>query len=162
MADRIGVMNHGRLAQVATPGEIYEQPRTRFVAEFIGDVNVIEGRVARRDGGPLRIETSSATAPLSVTDPGSLHAGQAVAIAVRPEKMMLHREPPRDCRNILSGTVWDIGYLGDWTIYRVRLPSGATLRASCANVRRFVDAPVTWEQPVYLSFAPDAAVILTQ
>ena len=162
MADRIGVMDRGRLVQVATPGELYEQPRTRFIAEFVGDVNIPEGKVAGREGGLWRIETPSA-APLLIDDPDEdLHVGQAVAVAVRPEKMRLTREPPRDGQNLLAGEVWDIGYLGDWTVYRVRLDSGAIVRVSRANASRFVEAPVTWEERVHLSFAPDAAVILTR
>lgn len=162
MADRIAVMDRGRLVQVATPGEIYEQPKTRFIAGFVGDVNILEGKVAGREAGLWRIETPAAAAPLTVADPDeALHAGQAVAVAVRPEKMTLHREPPAGRANLLTGEVWDIGYLGDWTIYRVRLESGDTVRVSCANVSRFNEAPVTWEQRVHLSFAPDAAVVLT-
>ncbi len=163
MADRIGVMDRGRLVQVATPGEIYEQPRTRFIAEFVGDVNILEGTVAGREGGLWRIETASAATPLLIDDPDEdLDRGQAVALAVRPEKITLHREPPRDRHNLLAGEVWDIGYLGDWTIYRVKLDSGAIVRVSRANVSRFVETPVTWEERVHLSFAPDAAVILTR
>jgi putrescine transport system ATP-binding protein len=163
MADRIGVMDRGHLEQVATPGELYEQPRTRFIAEFVGDTNIFEGTVAGGEGGRWRISTPSSGAFLLVEDAeAALAAGQAVAVAVRPEKMILHRDPPAERPNVLAGQVWDIGYLGDWTVYRVKLDSGAAVRVSCANVRRFVEAPVTWDQRVYLSFAPDAAVILTR
>jgi len=163
MADRIAVMDRGRVAQVATPGEIYEQPKTRFIAEFVGDVNILEGMVAGREEGLWRIETPSATAQLIVDDPDEvLDVGQEVAVAIRPEKIVLHREPPQDETNLLVGEVWDIGYLGDWTTYRVKLDSGDTIRVSSANVSRFVEAPVKWEQRVHLSFAPDAAVILSR
>jgi putrescine transport system ATP-binding protein len=163
MADRIGVMDRGRLAQVATPAEIYEQPRTRFIAEFVGDVNILEGTVAGREGGLWRIEAPSAAGPLLVDDPDEdLSVGQGVAVAIRPEKIVLRRDPPAGGANGLAGEVWDIGYLGDWTIYRVRLDSGEVVRVSRANVSRFVEAPVTWQERVHLSFAPDAAVILTR
>jgi putrescine transport system ATP-binding protein len=163
MADRIAVMDRGQLAQVAAPAEIYEQPRTRFIAEFVGEVNIFEGTVAGRDGELWRVKTPSAAAPFLVDDPDEvLETGQLVAVAVRPEKMVFHREPPRDWANLLTGEVWDIGYLGDWTIYRIKLQSGETVRISKANVSRFVEAPVTWEQRVHISFAPDAAVILTR
>ena len=75
---------------------------------------------------------------------------------------MLTREPPPAGANHLVGEVWDIGYLGDWTIYRVRLDSGTIVRVSLANVSRFVETPVSWDERVHLSFAPDAAVILTR
>ncbi len=164
MADRIAVMDHGRIVQVATPGEIYEQPRTRFVAEFVGDVNIIEGRVTERESGPWRVATASAAAPLVVDDPDEvLHEGQPVAIAVRPEKMTIQRDRfPAGTPNVLSGEVWDIGYLGDWTVYRVKLDSGLILRVSRANQSRFVEAPIDWDERVSVTFAPDAAVILPQ
>jgi putrescine transport system ATP-binding protein len=165
MADRIAVMDKGKVVQVAPPGEIYEQPKTRFIAEFVGDVNVLEGRVAgRTDGGLWRVETTSAATPLIVDDPGeALEPGQGVAVAVRPEKMVLHREPPPpDVVNVLAGAVWDIGYLGDWTIYRVKLDSGQVLRISQANAARFVEHPICWNDRVHLAFAPNAAVVLTR
>jgi putrescine transport system ATP-binding protein len=162
MADRIAVINHGKVVQVATPAEIYEQPRSRFIAEFVGDTNILEGKVVGREADLWRIETRSASQPLLVDDPDEvLRIGQAVALSIRPEKMVLHREAPRE-HNVLTGEVWDIGYLGDWTIYRVKLDSGDIVRVSYANVGRFVEAPVTWEQRVSLSFAPEAAVILAQ
>jgi putrescine transport system ATP-binding protein len=156
-------MDRGAIVQVATPAEIYEQPRTRFIAEFVGDVNIIEGTVAGRDDGLWRIESAAAMGPLRIDDPDEvLEAGQSVAVAVRPEKMILHRDRPEGEANVLAGEVWDIGYLGDWTIYRVKLDTGAIIRVSQANASRFVADPVTWEERVCLSFAPDAAVILSR
>jgi putrescine transport system ATP-binding protein len=162
MADRIAVMDHGRIVQVATPGEIYEQPRTRFIAEFVGDVNILEGQVAGRENGLWRVASPAAAQPLTVDDPDEvLETGQGVAIAVRPEKMTVSRDvPPPGTPNVLTGAVWDIGYLGDWTVYRVKLESGAVLRVSRANATRFVAQPIDWDERVYLSFAPEGAVIL--
>ena len=165
MADRIAVMDKGKVVQVGPPGEIYEQPKTRFIAEFVGDVNVLEGRVAgRAEGGGWRIETASAATPLIVNDPGeALTIGQGVVVAVRPEKMILSREPPPPgADNRLAGAVWDIGYLGDWTVYRIRLDSGPVLRVSRANASRFVERPIGWEDRVHLTFASNAAVVLTR
>jgi putrescine transport system ATP-binding protein len=164
MADRIAVMDHGRIVQVATPGEIYEQPKTRFIAEFVGDVNILEGNVLAREEGLWRVRSSSAQAPLTIDDPDEvLHSDQAVAIAVRPEKMVIQRDPPGpDAVNVLTGEVWDIGYLGDWTVYRVKLASGAILRVTRANRSRYVEHPIDWDERVYVTFAPDAAVILAE
>jgi putrescine transport system ATP-binding protein len=163
MADRIAVMDHGRLVQVATPAELYEQPKTRFVAEFVGDINIIEGRVAGGEGGLWRIESAVAQAPLTIRDPDeALERGQAVAVAVRPEKMKISRDKPSDAANLIAGEVWDIGYLGDWTVYRVKLDGGTVLRVSRANASRFVERPIEWEDRVYLGFAPDSAIILTR
>jgi putrescine transport system ATP-binding protein len=164
MADRIAVMDHGRIVQVATPGEIYEQPKTRFIAEFVGDVNILEGHVMGQENGLWRVKTASAEMPLTIDDPDEvLHSGQAVAIAVRPEKMVVQREKPGpEAVNVLTGEVWDIGYLGDWTVYRIRLVTGEILRVSCANVSRFVENPIDWDEQVYVTFAPGAAVILAE
>jgi putrescine transport system ATP-binding protein len=81
---------------------------------------------------------------------------------VRPEKITVCRAKPAGASNVIEGEVWDIGYLGDWTVYRVRLDGGAILRASVANASRFVERPIDWEERVYLAFAPDAAIILTR
>jgi putrescine transport system ATP-binding protein len=164
MADRIAVMDHGRIVQVATPGEIYEQPKTRFIAEFVGDVNILEGHVQGQENGLWRVKMSSAQVPLTIDDPDEvLHSGQAVAIAVRPEKMVIQRDPPgAGAINVLTGEVWDIGYLGDWTVYRVKLATGEILRVTRANASRFVENPIDWDEQVYVTFAPDAAVILAE
>ena len=164
MADRIAVMDHGRIVQVATPGEIYEQPKTRFIAEFVGDVNILEGHVQGQENGLWRVKTPSAAEPLTIDDPDEvLNSGQAVAIAVRPEKMVIQRDPPPPgTRNVFSGEVWDIGYLGDWTVYRVKLATGEILRVTRANASRFVENPIDWDEQVYVTFAPDAAVILAE
>ena len=164
MADRIAVMDHGRIVQVATPGEIYEQPKTRFIAEFVGDVNIIEGNVLGQESGHWRVRSRSAQAALTIDDPDEvLHSDQAVAIAVRPEKMVIQRDPPGpDAVNVLTGEVWDIGYLGDWTVYRVKLASGEILRVTRANRSRYVESPIDWDEQVYVTFAPDAAVILAE
>ncbi len=164
MADRIAVMDHGRIVQVATPGEIYEQPKTRFIAEFVGDVNILEGHVQGQENGLWRVKSPSAEVPLTIDDPDEvLHSGQAVAIAVRPEKMVIQRDPPGPgAVNVLTGEVWDIGYLGDWTVYRVKLVTGEILRVTRANASRFVENPIDWDEQVYVTFAPDAAVILAE
>ncbi|MGJ3264808.1 MAG: ABC transporter ATP-binding protein [Salinarimonas sp.] len=162
MADRIAVMDAGRLVQVATPGEIYEQPRNRFVADFVGDVNILEGTVAAREASGLwRIAAPGALGPLMVDDPDErLDPGQAVAVAVRPEKMTVTRERTEG-PNAFEGEVWDIGYLGDWTVYRVRLDDGRILRVTRANTTRFVERPIDLEERVHIGFLPDAAVILS-
>ena len=164
MADRIAVMDQGRIVQVATPGEIYEQPKTRFIAEFVGDVNILEGRVQGQENGLWRVKSPAADVPLTIDDPDEvLHSGQAVAIAVRPEKMVIQRDPPaQGTTNVVTGEVWDIGYLGDWTVYRIKLATGEILRVTRANASRFVENPIDWDEQVFVTFAPDAAVILAE
>jgi putrescine transport system ATP-binding protein len=162
VADRIGVMDQGRLIQVATPPEIYEQPNSRWVADFIGDVNLIEGRVV--GGGLAGLVIASADAgQLRATSPAEAKPGDAVAIALRPEKVRITQEPPVSAgENCVAGQVWDIGYLGDLSIYKVRLDNGFIMKATVANMRRLVERPIGGDDRVWLSWAPEAAVVLTR
>jgi len=167
MADRIAVMDAGRVVQVATPGEIYEQPASRFVADFVGEINLFEARVegARETDGALwALRASEGKAAFRVEDPdATLSPGDAVAVAVRPEKMRVFREAEaRDAgaANTLSGEIWDIGYLGDWTVYRIKLDTGQIIRVTRANATRYTENPLDLEERVHVSFAPNAAVIL--
>ena len=164
MADRIAVMNKGNIVQVGTPSDIYEQPKTRFIAEFVGDVNIIEGKVIRQaEDGLWHVASHTTKANMIIDDPDEvLEEGQSVAIAVRPEKMTISHQPAPDSVNILEGEVWDVGYLGDWTVYRVKLDTGEIIRISQANVARVREVPFDWEDRVYMSFEPGAAVILSQ
>lgn len=164
MADRIAVMDKGTIKQIAPPGQVYEQPSSRYVAEFIGDVNIIEGKVSAVESGRLRIERADGLGSLMIEAPSEITTtmGQSIAVALRPEKLVLHRDAPAGAANLLSGEIWDIGYLGDWTIYLVKLESGKIIRVSRANASRFVEQPLTWDDKVYLTFAPEAGVLLTQ
>ncbi|MFZ2868503.1 ABC transporter ATP-binding protein [Zavarzinia sp.] len=161
VSSRIAVMNHGRIAQVATPTEIYEYPNSRYVAEFIGDVNMFEGRLA--DVAPDHVIITSADAGTNIyVDRGtSAAAGATVWVAVRPEKIDVGLIAPDDpAYNCIKGTVWDIGYLGNLTIYHVKLESGLKVTAAVANRTRLRDRPITWNDEVFLTWAPDSAVVL--
>jgi putrescine transport system ATP-binding protein len=161
MADRIGVMNQGRLVQVATPAELYEQPNSRWVADFIGDVNLIEGRVAETATAGTVIETPSG--PLRAAPSPDAPAGATVWLAVRPEKIRILVQPPGAAdENCVAGTVSDIGYLGDISIYKVQLDSGQVMKAAVANLTRMMERPIGWDARVWLSWSPDAGVVLTK
>ncbi|MHB2169680.1 ABC transporter ATP-binding protein [Alsobacter sp. R-9] len=165
MADRIAMMDRGRIAQVGTPAEIYETPATRGVAAFVGDVTMFEGTVEGHAGGLVAVAGAGA-APSVVVDAASTGqplppVGAAVAVAVRPEKIVIAQDPPPPgTPNVIEGEVWDIGYLGDWTTYRIRIGDGTIVRVSRANASRFVERPVTWEDRVWIHFAPGAGVLL--
>jgi putrescine transport system ATP-binding protein len=157
MADRIGVMNHGRLEQMATPSELYEQPNSRWVADFVGDVNVIEGRHA--EAGVIE----SASGRLRVAQSAGAKPSDTVWVALRPEKVRIALEPPAQAQeNCVAGTVWDIGYLGDLSIYKVKLDNGAMMKVAVANLTRLVERPITWDDKVWLTWSPEAGVVLTR
>jgi putrescine transport system ATP-binding protein len=160
MADRIGVMSQGRLAQVGTAAEIYEQPATRWVAGFIGDVNLLDGVVAEASGGLATVTTNAGA--LRAASPALLSAGQRVTVAIRPEKFRISSVSPVDAaQNCLAGEVTDIAYLGDMSLYKVRLDSGDMVKAASVNVTRLLERPIGWNERVWLSLAPEAAIVLT-
>jgi putrescine transport system ATP-binding protein len=164
MSDRIGVMDHGKLIQVGPPNEIYEQPNSKYVADFIGDINILDGHVAARSGTTVEIATDGGLR-LAVDSAELVADGQNAAIAVRPEKMRIDLDPPpAGTPNVLRGEIFDIGYLGDWTNYLVKVDGrdGKPLRVSRANMSRFVERPISWDDKVHVSFAPDAGVLLTR
>ena len=160
LADRIGVMNAGRLAQVATPSDIYEHPNSRWVADFIGDVNLIEGRVASSVLGHVLIE-SEAGGRLLVTHPTDAAIGAVVAVAVRPEKVQIETAASRvSDENCFAGCVTEVGYLGGVSIYKVKLDNGLDMKATVANRTRLAERPIGAGDRVWLSFAPEAGVVL--
>ena len=155
VAHRLGVMNHGALIQVGTPADIYEQPNSRWVADFIGDVNLIEGRVV----------SSSAEATLVASDIGEIRAspsatipGGHVWVAIRPEKLRIAAEGGDG----IAGEVIAIGYLGDLSQYQVRTDGGIVLKAAVANVTRLSDRPIGLHQRVTLTWDAGSALVLTR
>ncbi|MPZ39445.1 MAG: polyamine ABC transporter ATP-binding protein [Rhizobiales bacterium] len=161
VANRIGVMNHGRLIQVATPSEIYEQPNSRWVADFIGDVNLIEGRIVKADAAGTTIASAS-VGTLRTAAVADARPGDAVAVALRPEKIRIARDMPVGDVNRVEGEVWEIGYLGDFSIYKVRLGDAFVINTAAANVTRLIERPVGIGDRVWLTWAADAGVVLTQ
>ena len=160
LADRIAVMSHGKVIQVATPAEIYEAPNSRFVADFIGDVNIFEGAVSGAEGGYVRLEGTNGF-PIRMASPETPAAGGKSAVAVRPEKIRVSRQAPAHTPvNAVQGEIWDIGYLGDMTVFHVRLKDGRVIKASSLNAVRAVEDPLGYDQEVWVSFGEDAGVVL--
>jgi putrescine transport system ATP-binding protein len=167
VASRIGVMDHGRLEQVAAPRELYEAPNSRWIAEFVGDVNLFEGQVASNEGNRLAIWTRDA-GTITVAGPRQPVTKTSVSVAIRPEKVKLSRRGPvpdadhAHAINRLEGIVTDVGYLGGFTTYKVRLDSGAVLRSSMANTARIDIDAYSPSQRVVAWFTPDDCVVLEQ
>ncbi|MCV9998688.1 ABC transporter ATP-binding protein [Pararhizobium sp. YC-54] len=160
MADRIAVMAHGKVVQVATPPEIYEAPNSRFVADFIGDVNIFDGTVSSAGNGTVEIATQSGfTVRVASTEP--LTAGAKAGFAVRPEKIRVGRDRPACAPlNAAEGEIWDIGYLGDMTVFHVKLKDGKVIKASSLNAVRAMEDPLGYDQEVWISFDENAGVVL--
>jgi putrescine transport system ATP-binding protein len=162
MADRIAIMDKGEVMQVATPAEIYEAPASRFVADFVGSVNMLEGTVSSRTEKGIVIKGASG-AEIAVENAGSTDTGATVAFAIRPEKIKVSsKRPPDTVTNAMEGEVWDLAYLGDMTVYHIKLDDGQVVKASALNSARVTDDPLTWSDRAWISFAPDAGVVLTR
>ncbi|HKM87070.1 MAG TPA: ABC transporter ATP-binding protein [Xanthobacteraceae bacterium] len=159
VADRIGVMDRGRLMQVAPPAAIYERPNSRWVADFVGDINLFEGRLGD-DGWSVE---GTAVGRLRVAAKVDAEPGQVVWAAVRPEKVRIAREPPLpSLDNCVAGTVVDIGYLGDTSIYKLRIRDGSLVKAAIANTGGVIGRALAFDEQVWLSWPPEAAIVLTQ
>jgi putrescine transport system ATP-binding protein len=161
VAHRIGVMDRGRLMQVAPPSEIYEQPNSRWIADFIGDVNLIEGRVVSQGPEETLIEGRGGQRfRLRQTD--RVNVGAIVWMAIRPEKVRISMASPADAaENCIAGRVWDIGYHGDSSIYKIKLDDGFIMKAMVANSARLVERPIERDLQVWLNWTPEAGVLLT-
>ncbi|MBO6510407.1 MAG: ABC transporter ATP-binding protein, partial [Roseibium sp.] len=165
VADRIAVMDKGQLVQVATPAEIYETPNSKFVADFIGDVNMIEAKVAEKSGMGTRLVSVVDGFVIDSEQETDAGVGDTVWYAIRPEKVRIAQGRGEDgAANQIIGLVWDIAYLGDVSIIHSKVGESDEdiVRATFANVSRMVEKPIMWEDEVVMSFDRDAGVILTR
>ncbi|NCA69618.1 MAG: ABC transporter ATP-binding protein [Sphingobacteriia bacterium] len=161
MSTRIAVMDAGRIMQVDTPTALYEFPMNRLVAEFIGSVNLFEGKVAGREGDQLLIRTRWGW-PLRMRGFQPLVIGTPVTVAVRPEKLRLCQPADPVASNRLSGQVEDIAYLGDVSIYRLRIAPDLLVEMTLTNVQPRTEQILTWGQEVTVQWSPDSGVVLTE
>jgi len=164
LGQRLGVMNHGRIAQVGTPADIYESPATRFVADFIGSVNMFAGAVREAAADRLCIDCGELGAMVLAERVPGRAPGASVWVAIRPEKINISRQPPvaSVAGNAVQGTVSEIAYMGDMSIYLVRLVSGKMMRVTLPNVMRGGERPIVRNEGVWLSWHGSSPVVLTE
>ncbi len=161
LSSRIAVMEKGRFEQIGAPKEVYEYPVNRFVADFIGTINIFEGTVDSIDNSKLIAESKEAGCKLRAFTEDRFAAGTDIGIAVRPEKIFISQhKPENDNDTRIRGVVEDFGYFGNLSLYRVRLSSGKIVQVSAQNRRRSVDQGLDWDDEVYISWQPQSAVIL--
>lgn len=156
VADRVAVMDRGRLKQVATPAEIYERPNSCWVADFIGEITLVEGRASGNDA------IDSGLGKLLVADTRSAKTGDKVWLALRPEKIGVSKERPKDGLNAVAGTVSEIGYRGDMSIYKVRLGDRSLMKVAAANIGARGKGLFEVNDAVWLSWLADVGVVLTE
>lgn len=162
VSTRIAIMDAGRIVQLATPTDIYESPNSRYVAEFIGDVNILPGRVSGNSEQGLQVHCEQHGVDVQTNSQAEMSNGSQVWLAIRPEKLEISLAKPSETprANCLSGVVWDIAYLGTMSIYHVKLDSGDMVMAAQANRTRSVGDKITWEDRVDLVWHAADAVVL--
>ncbi len=160
MASRIAVMSEGRFMQVGAPADIYETPASRFVADFIGNVNLMDGTLDIDAADHCVIGCADMKHYVGHGITGT--EGMPVSVALRPEKIALTREAPADAGfNAVQGTVKELSYFGSFTVYHLALASGAKLKISQANTARHSDDALTWGDRAWAHWSPSAHVVLT-
>lgn len=162
VASRVAVMDEGRLVQVSTPDRIYEEPNSVYVADFIGDVNIISGTVKAVGHETLAVHWAEGQAPLIAVSEAKFSDGQECHLAIRPEKVSISVGRPEGADNMVEGSVLDIAYLGNLSTYHVQLAGGQVVKAQTANTQRISKRSITWEDKVWLSWTSTAGVLLDQ
>ncbi len=164
MATRLAVMDRGTLAQIGTPGEVYEYPNSRFTAEFLGTANILEGVLEANDEAGARIGSSEYDFDIVAATPAPKTVGSRVFVALRPERLRIARVAAGTphAENCLVGRVRDIAYYGDFFMYHVVVEEGRVFRVSQPNLRRITERPVDWEDHVAIGWDADAVVVLPE
>ena len=161
MANRIAIMEAGKIRQIGTPDEIYEQPSCRYTAEFIGSVNLFEGKVEEDEKDYVTIRTPVLETPIYVGHGITGYDGMKAAFAIRPEKIHISKDEPEQKYNKVQGVIEEIAYFGSHSVYHVRLPSGVEVLCNFVNMRRWDSESYTWNDKVWLSWDDNAGVVLT-
>lgn len=162
LSTRIGVMDAGEIVQVGEPPTIYEHPSSRFVADFIGSVNLFEGRVVEDEPEYVRIASPEIGGTIHVGHGVSCTLEQKVWYAVRPEKLRVGRDRPDGATNAFPATVEEVAYMGNLSVMRLRLAGGKVLRATRANLERHAADAISWDEEVWVHWDDSAGVVLTQ
>lgn len=162
LSSRMAVMDMGKFKQIGTPTEIYEFPESRFVADFIGSANIFEGKVISSKGGKLTVSTD--VGEVFASNGKSITEGEKIWLGLRPEKIYLSKIKPKNIGpNQIKGIVEEIGYLGETSIYKIRLKNGQIIDVSAPNQSRPMSRvrEITWEDMVYLNWEPESVMLLT-
>jgi putrescine transport system ATP-binding protein len=161
LSTRIAVMDRGRVIQVGTPADVYEFPHNRFVANFIGAMNLFESTITTCDAGRIVVHSAELNMDFTVDDRGRFTPGQRVCLAIRPEKINLSKTPATGIgMNCIKGVVWELGYLGNHSVYRIKTGTNKIITVSAQNSRRTAEWSIDWSDEVYATFTVDAAILL--
>ena len=160
LSDRIAVMEEGEFVQIGTPNSIYEHPKSKFVADFIGNINMFDAKVISSEEQELNITCKALGGDIVMQNPSRAIHATDLSVALRPEKVIIDKQKPSN-ENIdyVSGVVEDFGYFGNLSIFRVRTTTGDIIQVSKQNRVRIEDT-IKWEDQVYLSWEPESLIVL--
>lgn len=162
LSTRIGVMNAGVIVQVGEPSQVYEYPNSRFVADFVGTVNMFEGRVSEDEPDYISIASPEVGGEIYVGHGVSCVLNQQLWVAIRPEKLRVSRERPEAGHNVLPAVVEEVAYFGNLSVYRLRLDTGKLVQATKVNLSRSEEDAISWDERVWVTWGDTAGVVLTQ
>ncbi|MFT5351542.1 MAG: putrescine transport system ATP-binding protein, partial [Gammaproteobacteria bacterium] len=163
LSSRIAVMHSGKVIQTGTPKQIYEYPVNRYVADFFGSINLFEGVVSKLNDRELEMKCKETGTTILAVNPIDTVVGSELTIAVRPEKITIDKDRPQgNGLSVIKGVVWDLGYHGNLSIYRVKTASGKIVQVSAQNRVRSAERVLEWDEEVYLSWDAQSSVVLTE
>jgi putrescine transport system ATP-binding protein len=160
LSTRIGVMNAGQIVQIGSPQEIYEYPQNKFVADFIGSVNLFEGQIVEDESGHVLIKSPEAGCDIYIDHGISSAPGARAWVAIRPEKIHLTKQALSEPYNCVKGTVKGIAYMGNLSIYLVQLDNGKQIKVTMQNQVRAAEAMIDWDDRVTVTWHANSPVAL--
>jgi len=159
LSDRIAIMEQGQFVQIGSPNLIYENPRSKFVADFLGNINLLEAIIIEQNEKEIVVDCAALGGELKFDQTEQANASE-MTVALRPEKVMIEKNmPTNDGQSHIKGIVEDFGYFGNLSIYRVKTESGHVIQVSKQNRDR-VEQSIKWEDEVYLSWDNDSLMLL--
>ncbi len=159
LSDRIAIMEEGQFVQIGSPNLIYENPKSKFVADFLGNINLLEATITEQNDSQIVVNCAALGGELKFNQTEQSNALE-MTVALRPEKVMIEKSlPTNDEQKHVKGIVEDFGYFGNLSIYRVRTESGHIIQVSKQNRDR-VEQSIKWEDEVYLSWENDSLMLL--
>lgn len=160
MSTRMAIMDEGKIRQIGVPHDVYEFPNSRYVAQFIGSINLFDGIVIEQDTDHVLIETHEMECRCQATHTGALPLGSNITLAIRPEKIMISTTKPEYQYNWARGVIQEIAYLGDVSIYYIKLDSSKMVMATLPNLLRLAERNFQWEDTVYLFWRSENSLVL--
>lgn len=161
ISTRIAIMEDGKIKQVGAPHDIYEFPNSRYVAEFVGNINLFEGVINQHEFDHVLIESHEIDCLCYASHTGAIPVGSNVTFAIRPEKIMISTLKPTYPRNWTKGTIKEIAYLGDISIYYVQISSGKIITATLPNLLRLSNRNFQWDDDIYLFWRAENSLVLS-